>query len=165
MGGPLNGVNFKYCGWTNFTCIHEKFSRYIDLFSKDFQSHNAPAGYFRMPELGRLYALTGNILSVMNNEGIFNKQIKEKFMSVDKFMFIIFEKEQVIHPAESSWWGDYDFNYNVVHRNQTDLFKGDLIGLKQLEAEGRTVYISLPGFHCEVSNEEIDTVLIPFLQQ
>ena len=49
--------------------------------------------------------------------------------------------------------GEYDSNYNVVHRNNTIIYQKDLIGIKILENEGRAKFIKIPRGHMHFDYE------------
>jgi palmitoyl-protein thioesterase len=102
-------------------------------------------------------------LAEANNERDYSDERKQKFLRLNRAMFIKWDSEQVIKPAESSWWGQYDINYNVLHRNSTDVYQKDLIGIRTLEEQGRAKFVSIPGGHMEFTFEQIDNIIIPFL--
>jgi len=82
---------------------------------------------------------------------------------LDKALFLKFDQETTINPPESSWWGEFDRAGNVLSRNQTRTYNEDLIGIKTLEEQGRGVFVTLAGKHVEVTPNDIDEVVIPFL--
>ena len=82
---------------------------------------------------------------------------------LDKALFLKFDQETTINPPESSWWGEYDNQGNVLHRNETDGYKYDLIGIRTLEEQGRAIFATLPGRHVQITTEDVDNVVIPFI--
>lgn len=133
------------------------------VYSDNYQSTWAPAGYWRAPGHEEEYLSKSVFLAQANNEVNFSQARKDAFLSVDKFLFIMWDNEQTIVPKESSWWGQWDNNYNLLHRNQTRLYQEDLIGLKTLEETGRATFITIPGGHMDYTWEEVDSIVIPFL--
>ena len=133
------------------------------VFSDSFQSGWAPANYWRDPNNFNTYLYKSDFLAEANNERNYSEERRQKFFNLKRVMFIKWDDENTIKPSESSWWGEYDSNYNVIHRNNTILYQKDLIGIKTLENEGRAKFINIPGGHMHFTYEQIDNIIIPFL--
>ena len=53
----------------------------------------------------------------------------------------------MVWPYQSAQFGDIDLSGNVVHFDQTDLFKKDLVGLKSLYDNNRVSFIHVEDIH------------------
>ena len=163
FGGPLNGQSSPICSFYDILCILRKWFDNSVVFNDDYQASFAPANYWKNPNDYNSYLNKSTFLAEANNERNFSTERKNKFLNLKKALFIKWENEQTIHPAESSWWGEFDSDYNVIHRNNSLVYKEDLIGIKSLETQGRAKFISIPGVHMEFTYDQIDNIVIPFL--
>lgn len=99
------------------------------------------------------------------NERNFNQQIKDNWLSLKFARFVKWENDNVIIPRESSWWGQYDENYEIVTRFQTEVYQKDLVGIKTLEEEGRADFVAIPGGHMHFSHQQLNELTeIAFLK-
>mmetsp|Transcript_42912 Transcript_42912/g.50326 ORF Transcript_42912/g.50326 Transcript_42912/m.50326 type:complete len:209 (-) Transcript_42912:18-644(-) len=163
FGGPLNGQSVNLCSFYDVFCILKRWYDSSMVFTDKMQNSWAPAGYFKVPGYFQEYLEHSSFLAEANNEVNYSEARREKMLNLKRAMFIKWDNEKTIKPAESSWWGEYDDNYNVLHRNQTALYQKDLIGIKTLEEQGRAKFVSIPGGHMDYTWEEIDNIVIPFL--
>jgi len=125
----------------------------------------APADYWRDPNDREGFLKHSRFLADANNERNFNQTRKDMWVNLKYARFIKFEQDRVIIPRESSWWGQYTEDFNVVSRFDTEVYQKDLIGIRTLEEEGRADFIAIPGDHIEVSLEKINELVEePFLK-
>jgi palmitoyl-protein thioesterase len=54
-----------------------------------------------------------------------------------------------------------DENEKLIRYNETTLYKEDLIGLKELNENGKVEFVALYGEHMEYTMEELDNYVIP----
>ena len=59
--------------------------------------------------------------------------------------------------------GEFESNYNFVHRNNTILYQKDLIGIKTLENEERVKFVNISEGHMHFNYEQIDNIVISLL--
>jgi len=163
FGGPLNGISSPPCGNWDLICTIKNWIANYQAFTENFASSSAPASYLRFPQYFQRYLDYSPFLAEANNEVNYSEDRRQKFLALHKALFIKFAQEQVVIPAESSWWGEFDRAGNVLSRNQTRTYNEDLIGIKTLEEQGRGVFVTLAGKHVEVTPNDIDEVVIPFL--
>ena len=78
-------------------------------------------------------------------------------------MFVYWRSDSVIKPREAGWWKHYDENYNLVEKEDTELYQKDLIGVRALEEMGKVTYRSLPGDHMDITTEQMDEYIIAYL--
>ena len=163
FGGPLNGESLNKCSWVDFSCIYSTWYRRVFWYTDYIQNSWAPANLYKDPEVYDRYLAHSLFIARLNNEVDFSQKLKEKFMQVEKYLFIRWADDSVIIPRETSWWGEFDRKYNIITRFDTRLYKEDLIGLKTLEEQNRTQFIYFPGDHMYYTFELVDTHVIPFL--
>lgn len=163
FGGPLNGEASEQCNWYDLYCFANRLYFNFAVFTQDYKDNWAPSGYARTPWNYQGYLENSSFLAEANNEVNYSAERRQKFLNLNRAMFIKWDAETVIKPAESSWWGEYNSGYEVLNRTQTELYHKDLIGIRTLENEGRAKFINIPGKHMEYTWEQIDKIIIPFL--
>ncbi|KAK4580634.1 hypothetical protein RGQ29_024326 [Quercus rubra] len=50
-----------------------------------------------------------------------------------------------------------------LYLDETQLYIEDWIGLKTLDEAGRVKYISVPGYHLDISQSDIEDYVLPYL--
>ncbi|XP_010440003.1 PREDICTED: palmitoyl-protein thioesterase 1-like isoform X2 [Camelina sativa] len=130
--------------------------------------HAAPSGYFKLPTKITEYLEHSKYLPKLNNErpGEKNSTYKDRFTSLHNLVLIMFEKDDVLTPKESSWFGYYpDGTYTpILPPQKTKLYTEDWIGLKTLDDAGKVNFVSVPGGHIEITEEELVKYVVPYLK-
>ena len=125
----------------------------------------APADYWRDPQNPEGFIKNSRFLADANNEAHFNQTRKDLWLSLKYARFVKWEEDTTIIPRESSWWGMYTEDYNIISRFDTEVYQKDLIGIRTLEEEGRASFVSIPGDHMHFSHSQInDITQIAFLK-
>jgi len=70
----------------------------------------------------------------------------------------------MVFPKESEWFWELQENGEVRKLEETEFFKNDLIGLKKLMDSGKVQFVEFQGQHLEITDEEVDNIIVPFLQ-
>ena len=133
----------------------------FDFFDRILRS----ADFWRNPKNYSTFLKNSRFLAQANNEVNFDQTRKDKWMKLSNAMFIKFDHDTVIAPTESEWWGQYDEDYHVMTRQQTRLYKEDLLGLKAIEQQGKVNYLSLPGDHMQFNFTQVYDHVIPLLRR
>ena len=163
FGGPLNGQSYTPCAFYNIPCLLINLYCSYFIFTDHLQNTWAPTNYFKDPNNYAEYLNKSTFLAEANNERYFSEEIRQKFLNLNRCMFIKWDSDGVLQPEESAWWGEFDINFKPIHRNNTVLYQKDLIGIKTLEMEGRAKFVSIPGKHMNYTLEQIDNIIVPFL--
>lgn len=165
FGAPLNGIS-------SITSLGRKnmIGSFLDwvvdeligfsIFDRIIQA----ADYWRDPTNYNSFITSSRFLAEANNEANFNATKKDIWMKLNKALFIKWEDDQTIIPSESSWWGQYDEDFNVVDRHETRLFEEDLLGLQHLEFFDKARYLTLPGDHMVFNYTQINDFVLPILR-
>jgi len=82
------------------------------------------------------------------------------------FFFLQFQDDEVITPNDSTWFGFYpDGEFEtLLSANQTKLYTEDWIGLKTLDDAGKVKFVSVPGGHVRMAEEDVVKYVVPYLQ-
>ena len=123
----------------------------------------APADYWRNPNDMEGYLKSSRFLAEANNEVHFDQARKDSWLSLNHCMFIKWMNDTVIIPRESSWWGEYKPDFNIVSRFDTRVYKEDLIGIRTLEEQGRAEFVEILGDHMDNILENLNQTVFPVL--
>ncbi|XP_019089395.1 PREDICTED: palmitoyl-protein thioesterase 3-like isoform X1 [Camelina sativa] len=166
LGGPHAGLS----DLSKFNCsVCELLDIYLsDVYNDFVQDHAAPSGCFKIPTDIKNYLEHSKYLPKLNNErpGEKNSTYKDRFTSLHNLVLIMFEKDNVLTPKESCWFGYYpDGAYTpILPPQKTKLYTEDWIGLKTLDDAGKVKFVSVPGGHMEITKEELIKYVVPYLQ-
>jgi palmitoyl-protein thioesterase len=79
-----------------------------------------------------------------------------------------FQNDTILVPRETSWFGYYPDGASsstpVLPPQKTKLYTEDWIGLKTLDDAGKVRFISVPGGHIEITEEDLVKYVVPYLQ-
>jgi len=78
-------------------------------------------------------------------------------------MMIKNKRENVVYPAESTWFGELLADESVIPMEDTRIYKEDLFGLKTLDKEGRVAKVEFQGWHLISTPNELREVMVPAL--
>ena len=124
-----------------------------------FQWLIAPSSYWRDPKNLQGYLKYSTFLAEANNERNFNQTRKDMWLSLKHARFIKWEEDTMIDPNESSWWGEYTKDMEVLTRFETEVYQKDLIGIRTLEEEKRADFIAIPGDHMDFTHEQVNKLV------
>ncbi len=78
-------------------------------------------------------------------------------------MLVMFDADTVVYPKESEWFWEMEADGSVTKVEDTDFYKNDNIGLKALNEAGKVQFLSFPGQHLTITDDQIDNIISPFL--
>lgn len=165
IGGPQMGVaKFPHCG-KGPVCGVVNFLVGKAIYASFIQNSIGPAGYFKVPTEYETYLNSSVFLADLNNEkSEKNPKYKQKFSKLESVVLIKFSNDNMILPKETAWFQYYDQKMNVIDYTETEFYKQDFIGLKQLVEGNKVNFYELPGDHLNFDNEDIDEYMIPHLK-
>ncbi|KAJ6229820.1 lysosomal thioesterase ppt2 [Anaeramoeba flamelloides] len=107
---------------------------YIALAQKEVN----PAQYWKDPLKYQDYLENCVYLPLLNNELTKkNPDYRKNIISLDQFVMVKSLIDNTIVPRESTWFGFYDENMNVISYNTTVAYKEDWIGIRTLAESNR----------------------------
>ncbi|AEE83895.1 alpha/beta-Hydrolases superfamily protein [Arabidopsis thaliana] len=169
LGGPHAGVAAIPEGCDSAFCILMK-AFFAVIYSDFAQDHTAPSGYVKKPMEIKNYLEHSKYLPKLNNErpGEKNSTFKDRFTSLQNLVLIMFQNDTILVPRETSWFGYYPDGASsstpVLPPQKTKLYTEDWIGLKTLDDAGKVRFISVPGGHIEITEEDLVKYVVPYLQ-
>lgn len=165
IGGPLAGTHqLPHCH-RGVTChILNSFADWF-VYKGYVQNSMGPAGYFRVSNHIQNFYKSSSLLLDVNNQGkSIDPEAKRRFISLDKLVLILFERDTMISPKESAHFGVYDEEHKVINMKDTESYKQDLFGLKTLEEAGKIIYHRVDENHCYYNFIDMDDCVIPYVK-
>eukprot|EP00884_Botryococcus_braunii_P007153 jgi/Botrbrau1/16439/Bobra.0142s0035.1 len=122
------------------------------------------AQYFKDPYNLPSYLAYNPFLPDINNElPAKNTTYKDNLASLERLVLFKFSKDLIVVPRESSWFGFYN-GQQLVDLKDSDLYKEDWIGLRELDESGRLDLVECPGQHMHFSLDWFESdVIHPYL--
>jgi len=145
----------------------------IDLAYTDLmQATIAPAGYVRNTNNMKTYKEKSTFLPALNNENnkdtdIYRKH-KARFESLNSLMLILFEKDEIVFPPVSQFFGEQtagEKDRKEVGMEETESYKNNDLGLKTLYEKNKIQFKKINDKHMQYSDEDVTKTFIPFLKQ
>ncbi|KAG4100072.1 alpha/beta-hydrolase [Neocallimastix lanati (nom. inval.)] len=151
---------------SNF-CARMKFLVSTNVYGSFVQNNIVQAQYFKSIENYDEYLEKSIFLADINNEReIKNPNYKENMLSLNKFVMIKFEDDDMVIPPTSSWFGWIDEFDELIPFNKTDTYKEDWLGLQTMEKQNQLDFINAPGNHMQVDLDFfIENVFHPYLDE
>ncbi|XP_051147475.1 uncharacterized protein LOC127262706 [Andrographis paniculata] len=165
LGGPHAGeASVPFCG-VELICILVDFLLDLMIYSDFVQEHLAPSNYIKIPTNIEGYHSGCKFLPKLNNEIYKNSTYKKRFSSLDNLVLIMFERDKILVPKETSWFGYYpDGSWDtILPPQETTLYIEDWIGLKTLDEAGKVKFIQVSGNHLEVAYSDMIEYIVPYL--
>ncbi|MCD7452709.1 Palmitoyl-protein thioesterase 1 [Datura stramonium] len=165
LAGPHAGIaSVPFCG-SGILCSLADCLLKLAIYSNFIQDHLAPAGYIKIPTDIADYRKGCKFLPVLNNEVHRNCTLKKRFASLENLVLILFERDEILVPKQTSWFGSYpDGSFStVLPAQKTKLYTEDWIGLKMLDEAGKVKFLNVSGSHLEISTSEMKKNILPYL--
>lgn len=107
----------------------------LSPYSRIIQGTLGPTNYLRDFKRQEEYLREAALLPYLNNEIEHPKasQNKKRFESLNSLTMIKFNKDPIIYPIISSWFGQFDSSGKLIPMEQTKIYKHNLFGLKTLD--------------------------------
>ncbi|KAL8495659.1 hypothetical protein ACS0TY_019681 [Phlomoides rotata] len=167
LAGPHAGITaVPLCG-SALVCILVDFLIELAVYSDYVQEHLAPSNYIRITTDLDAYCKGCRFLPKINNEMYKNSTYKARFSSLENLVLIKFEKDNILVPRETSWFGYYlDGSFDtILPARETPLYTEDWIGLKALDEAGKVKFINVSGNHLQVSYGDMKEYVLPYLME
>lgn len=145
------------------------FGKIINGVVEDFvynpliQRMIGPAGYFKSLSKYETYLKNSIFLPDLNNERSFNQQYKDRMSQLEALVLVKYTKDHVIYPNESEHFGYYadSTQTTMVKMEDTDTYKNDTLGLRELNESGRIFFYDSPHDHLGMTIEEVHEFIFP----
>lgn len=157
FGSPQNGISdLPPCQPGNILC--EKRNELIKskIYSDYIQSNIIQAQYFRDVNNYDTYLEKSIFLKYVNNELFKNLEYYDRLISLNKFVMVMFDKDETLVPKESAWFYDVDQETgSLLPFEETESYNFDLIGLKTLHKKGKVDFLKIDDLHLKISEDDL----------
>ncbi|KAI8611005.1 Alpha/Beta hydrolase protein [Chytriomyces sp. MP71] len=127
------------------------------------QHRSVQAQYFNDPQNQEGYLSSNIFLPFVNNQVASKKssQYKAGIQALEKLALVRFASEETVVPAESSWFGYYDADLNIVNMENQTLYIEDWLGIRWLNENGRIDRLTQGGGHMQIDESFFNNTIIP----
>ncbi|XP_078027586.1 lysosomal thioesterase PPT2-like [Epinephelus lanceolatus] len=128
--GDTDYLKWVFPEWIKTTLFHICYSRVGQKFSV--------CDYWNDPHHRYRYLQGNSFLPKLNGDRFHDdmKDWRKNFLRIKKLVLIGGPDDGVITPWQSSLFGFYDSNENIVEMRNQEFYKNDMFGLKTLDARG-----------------------------
>jgi len=167
FGGQHQGVfGFPNCPPSVTFCdsLRDILSR--GAYNPMIQSRLVQAEYWHDAEDEASYKSKNIFLPDLNNEITINQDYKNRLKSLDKFVLVRFNNDTMVQPVSSEWFGFYAKGQAEIEVSleETELYKQDRLGLKEMNENGKLVFLQTDGEHLQFSESWFIENILQYLQ-
>ncbi|OAA58681.1 palmitoyl-protein thioesterase precursor [Cordyceps fumosorosea ARSEF 2679] len=164
FGSQHSGIaEFRECGTSDFLCKGAMALLRFNTWSSFVQGRLVPAQYFRDPADLDAYLEGSRFLADVNNERPRkNATYKERLAGLTKFVMFLFEDDTMVHPRESSWFGEVTPEGKSVPLRGRPIYKEDWLGLRELDEKGGLVFRSITADHMQIPEQVLNETFRDF---
>ena len=157
VGSPQNGfVDLPPCQNESYLCNKKRELIKGSFYTDYMQNNNIQAQYFRDVYQYERYLEKSAFLKFVNNELFKDLDYYDRFTSIDKFVMVMFGKDETLVPKETAWFYDVDETTGeLLPFDQTDSYLNDLIGLRKLHEENKIDFYEIDDLHLKMSDEDL----------
>ncbi|XP_070555652.1 palmitoyl-protein thioesterase 1-like [Ptychodera flava] len=168
FGGQHQGVyGFPHCpGNSSTVCDYVRELLNLGAYNDYVQGFLCQAEYWHDPLNEELYRNKSIFLADINQEKVVNPTYKANLQKLNKFVMVQFSEDTMVQPKISEWFGFYKPGQAKVTYTlqESPLYIQDKLGLKQMDKEGKLVFLTAVGDHLQFTNEFFKQSILPFLK-
>lgn len=140
----------------------------FEIFYSRVGQHTSVGNYWNDPHRQELFYKYSNFLPYVNNEILTGNStgFRNGLLKLNKMVLIGGPDDGVITPWQSSHFGYFDKNEDVVNVFDRPIYLNDSIGLKSLNDSGRLEFVTVPNvkhYDWHLKLHVIQQVVLPFL--
>ncbi|CAG9332762.1 unnamed protein product [Blepharisma stoltei] len=164
IGSPVMGVNkFPSCEFGIKCSIYNNAAR-LGAYSSAFQALG-PGGYVKDQYQYQTYLKKSSFLADLNNERSINQDYIDLYLSLGYFVQFFFTQDTIVIPKQSEWFGYFKENSEIMQAyNETLDYVNNYLGAQNMDAEGKIIRTLIEAGHCDLTHEQVNQYLIPYLQ-
>lgn len=167
VGGQHQGVyGFPHCPGSWLVC--KEVDKLLDLgaYTDYVQNHLVQAQYWHDPLNEEKYRKHSKFIADVNQEVTLNPTYKQNLMRVSNITFIMFNRDTMVIPKESEWFGFYKPGQakELMTLQESDIWKQDKLGLREMNSQGRLSFLKIESDHLRVPEAFWTDEIIPRLK-
>ncbi|KAJ2125102.1 hypothetical protein IW147_001233 [Coemansia sp. RSA 720] len=132
------------CNWMRRVAARGVYSWYV-------RDHVVQAQYFKDPKRLDEYVERSVFLPDINGDSREQPaEYRERLVALDKLVLVRFSDDSMIYPAGSSWFGFVDEDNGEIDVGDTEMYREDWLGLRELKESGRLEFVEVEGTHMQI---------------
>merc|ERR1712228_45265 len=167
--GQHQGVyGFPGCDVDQNPELCDLLRRLLDLaYIPDIQDNLVQAQYWHDPIHFDTYKRNSKYIAPINNDvregSNINQDYKENLTKLKTFVMVKGEKDITVLPRDTSWFGFYEdgSDSKIVSLQESKLYEDDVLGLAQMDKDGKLVFMTTPGNHMQFSDTWFKEEILP----
>jgi len=168
LGGQHQGVCGVPCSDpTHIMCKFLNSMINIGVYYDFVQRRSLQASYWHNPLNEKSYKSNNIFLANINQENSFNASYKENFLKLNHVVLVKFEKDEMVFPIESQWFGFFKEGSSIdkYTMEESPLYTKDYLGLQTLDRSGKIRKLSVNGGHLQFTEEWfVENIVDAFLK-
>jgi len=167
VGGQHQGVyGLPHCpGNSSTICDYVRRLLNFGAYISWIQNQLVQAEYWHDPTNLDEYRQASIFLADINQERTPKASYKQNLMKLKNFVMVKFLRDSMVQPRESEWFGFY--KDGDIHETETlqesRLYREDLLGLKEMDAQGKLHFLSVDGDHLQISDTFLEMIISKFI--
>jgi len=167
VGGQHQGVyGLPHCpGNSSTVCDYIRRLLNYGAYVSWIQDKLVQAEYWHDPANLEEYRSASVFLADINQERTPNPVYKQNLMKLKNFVMVKFLRDSMVQPRESEWFGFYKEGdiHAIETLQESRLYQEDLLGLKQMDADGKLHFLSVDGDHLQISDTFLEMLVNKFI--
>lgn len=169
FGGQHQGIyGLPHCPYPEHT-ICDWLRKVLNkaAYASTMQNNFVQAQYWHDPLNEEEYREKSGFLADINNVQEYKEEYKRNLMKLENFVLVKFEKDTMVEPVDTEWFGFYTpgQGVDITPLRQSDIYTQDLLGLKEMDKGGRLKFLSSPGDHLQFTIDWfLANILYPYLK-
>lgn len=166
FGSPHAGISdLPRCNDSDWLCKRKNALLKRQVWKKSVQNSIIAAQYFIDPLDYDSYLENSIFLADVNNEREDkNKTYIENLVTLQKLVLVMFDQDETVVPKESAWFYDQDkANGNTIEFENTEFYKQDLVGLKNLYDKDKIEFLTIDDRHMAIDDDFLKKITERYL--
>jgi len=167
VGGQHQGVyGLPHCpGNSSTVCDYIRRLLNYGAYISWIQNKLVQAEYWHDPANLEEYRRASVFLADINQERSPKASYKQNLMKLRNFVMVKFLRDSMVQPRESEWFGFYkDENIHEIETlQQSRLYREDLLGLKEMDQQGKLHFLAVDGDHLQISDTFLEMLINKFI--
>lgn len=167
VGGQHQGVyGLPHCPGSWFVCKEVEKLLNLGAYTEYVQNHLVQAQYWHDPLNENKYQKHSKFLADINQEVVINPKYKQNLMQLSNITFIMFNKDTMVLPKESEWFGFYKegSDSDLITLEDSDIWIHDRLGLKEMASKGQLDFLKVEADHLQMPADFWQEEIFPRLR-
>ena len=154
------------CPSKSYICREVAMLLSLGPYTDFVQNHLVQAQFWHDSLNEENYRKHSKFIADINQEVSVNPTYKQNLMRISNITFIMFNKDTMVIPKESEWFGFYKPGQakDLMTLQESDLWKRDKLGLREMDSQGRLSFLKIEADHLSFSQDFCNDEIMPRLK-